>query len=39
MDPEKHLWDHPTKYQLVGGMWVKEINTERGNHGGFERRH
>jgi hypothetical protein len=39
VDPAKHLRDHPTNYHLVGGILGKEIHTERGNNGGFERWH
>jgi hypothetical protein len=36
VDPAKHLRDHPTNYQHVGGIWVNEINAERDDHRGFE---
>jgi hypothetical protein len=36
---KKHFRNHPINYQLVGGIWGKEIHAERGNNGGSERWH
>jgi hypothetical protein len=39
VDPAKLFRDHPTNYQLVGGIKGKEIHVERDNNGGSERWH